>query len=584
VRWPRGLRRPRLLGRLASLRRHDPAAVTARTLRQWLLVAPVLGVGSGLLVTAIAAIVLDWLWPLVLRFDLAHPLAIVPVLTAGFLAAGLIMQYLTPDPDEHSTEEVIRAYHERQGRIEMRAFVPKLIAAIATVGSGGSAALEGPSVYGGGGLGSWLWSRFRFAGLGPRDRRILLISGAAAGMSAVFRAPLTGVVFALEMPYKDDIAREALLPSLVASVAAYATMVAFLGSRPIFDFAATTGYTGRDLWWAALLGLGCGLVVTAFSVAYRRFRGAVQRARAPHWLKMAAGGALTGLCGLLFLACYPGSLIPIGPNYEAVTPVLRGAHAAGEMVTFGVLKLAATLCSLGVGGVSAMFVPLFLAGGAFGGAFGAAVVHAPAPELFAAVGMAAFLAAGYKTPLTAAVFVAEATGGHALIIPGLIGAALAYSVSGEWSVSGDQRLHEAVRVADLAHLTVAGAMRRHAAWIEAEAPLGALARLAATRPEAAYAVCERGRVVGVVSPSDLGRVPPAEWERRRVREVMERDVACIGADGDLQAALHAVLASRRRGPLFVTTENGSLEGVLTATDVLAALEHAVPPETAAEPG
>jgi len=136
----------------------------------------------------------------------------------------------------------------------MRSLVPKLIAAIATVGFGGSAALEGPSIYGGGAIGSWLWSKLRRFGLEPRDRRIMLISGAAAGMAAVFRAPLTGLVFALEMPYKDDLAHEALVPSLIASVVAYATLASFLGWRPLFDFAGTTSFSGKDLLWSAVLG------------------------------------------------------------------------------------------------------------------------------------------------------------------------------------------------------------------------------------------------------------------------------------------------------------------------------------------
>ncbi len=89
-----------------------------------------------------------------------------------------------------------------------------------------------------------------------------------------------------------------------------------------------------------------------------------------------------------------------------------------------------------------MFVPLFLTGGGFGIAFAQTVVHSPSLALYAAVGMASFIAAAYKTPLAAVVFVAEATGGHAFIIPSLIGAAVAYAISGDASVSGDQRLHE----------------------------------------------------------------------------------------------------------------------------------------------
>ena len=81
----------------------------------------------------------------------------------------------------------------------------------------------------------------------------MLISGAAAGMAAVFRAPLTGLIFALEMPYKDDLAHEALLPSLIASVVSYAVLVAFMGTAPLFAFGGTAPFSDKDLLWSALL-------------------------------------------------------------------------------------------------------------------------------------------------------------------------------------------------------------------------------------------------------------------------------------------------------------------------------------------
>lgn len=434
------------LKKYAATIRQDLSAIYSRDLHKWLVIAPIIGVLIGLLVTLIAEIILRWMWPKFLNFYIAHPLAMIPGLAAGFIIAGLFMQLLTPDPNEHSTEEIIRAYHERGGCVRMRPFVPKLIAAIATVGSGGSAALEGPSIYAGGAIGSWLWARMRRLRLEPNQRRIMLISGAAAGMAAVFRAPLTGIVFALEMPYKDDLAHEALIPSLIASVIAYATLASFLGTQPLFNFAGGASFSGRDLLWAALLGLICGLIAMIFAVTYRRARKFTIRLRFPHWIKMAVGGILTGVCGWLFLTMYGGHLVPIGPNYEAVPKILLARHGPVELIVFGVLKLAATLFSLAAGGVSAMFVPLFLTGGSFGAAFAHLIGQGTALDLYAAVGMAAFLAAGYKTPLAAVVFIAEATGGHAYIIPALIGAAVAYAVSGEASVSADQRLREATQL------------------------------------------------------------------------------------------------------------------------------------------
>lgn len=445
---PAGRRKSRLLNhpllrRYLPLVHEDLSAIYDRDLRKWLVIAPVIGLVTGLAITGIVVLLLDELWPAVLNFYLHHHWAIIPGLVFGSSLAGLIMQLFTPNPDEHSTEEVIRSYHEHGGEIDIRSFFPKLAAAIASVGFGGSAALEGPSIYGGGAIGSWLWTKLkRLRRLSAQDRRIMLICGAAAGMSAVFRAPLTGIVFALEMPYRDDLAHEALLPSLIASVVSFMTLSAFLGSQPLFNFAGGMSYRGRDLYWSALLGLIIGLAAMAFVVTFRRARVFFMQRPWPHWTKLALGGLLTALTGLIFLHFYPGTLVPIGPNYEAVGAILGKPHSSLELSVFGLLKLAATLFTLASGGVSAMFVPLFLTGGAFGTAFAQSVVHSPALGLYAAAGMAAFIAAGYKTPLAAVVFVAEATGGHAFIIPALIASAVAYAVSGDASASGDQRLHE----------------------------------------------------------------------------------------------------------------------------------------------
>ncbi|MGA8867425.1 MAG: chloride channel protein [Candidatus Sulfotelmatobacter sp.] len=419
----------------------DLTAVYARDLRKWLIISPVIGLITGLVITGIVVIILGKLWPVVLGYYLHHHWAIVPGLVLGFVATGLIMQFLTPDPNEHSTEEIIRSYHEHEGRVDTRSFLSKLVAAITTVGFGGSAALEGPSIYGGGAIGSWLWTRLRRLRLDDRDRRIMLICGAAAGMSAVFRAPLTGIVFALEMPYRDDLAHEALVPSLIASVVSFVTLSSFLGATPLFDFTGSTAFTRRDLYWSALLGLIIGLVAMVFVITFRRARSFFVKWSLAHWLKLALGGLLTGICGLLFLHLYPGDLVPLGPNYEAVGQILNTHHGTPQLLVFSLLKLAATLFTLASGGVSAMFVPLFLTGGSIGTAFAQSIVHSPAVGLYAAVGMASFISAGYKTPLAAVVFVAEATGGHSFIIPALIGAAVAYAASGDASASGDQRLH-----------------------------------------------------------------------------------------------------------------------------------------------
>ena len=562
-----------LLRKYLPLVHEDLGATYSRNLHKWLLVAPIIGIATGLVVTAVALIILRELWPPVLNYYLHHYWSMVVGVTLGFVATGLIMQYLTPDPDEHSTEEIIRSYHDHQGDIDTQPFLPKLIAAITTVGFGGSAALEGPSIYGGGAIGSWLWTKLGRFNFEARDRRITLISGAAAGMAAVFRAPLTGLVFALEMPYKDDLAHEALLPSLIASVVSYVTLASFLGAKPVFNFSSATSFTGRDLIWCALLGLGIGLVAMTFSITFRRARDFVVQWALPHWMKLAAGGLLTGICGLVFALSFRGPLVPLGPNYEAVGMILNKQHSPVELVIFGILKLLATIFSLATGGVSAMFVPLFLTGGAFGTAFGQAVVHSPSLELYAAVGMAAFIAAGYKTPLAAVVFVAEATGGHAFIVPALIGSAVAYGVSGDASVSGDQRVHEGVRIHDLRHIEVSEIMQRQVISIPSSLSLREFAQVISPHyRHAAFPVVQDHDIIGTFPSWSLAHISAEKWASTSVLEFIDRKVVRVPPNCDVMEASRLLLRERTQPMLLVTSADGKLEGIVTKADILEALK------------
>ncbi|MGB0122297.1 MAG: chloride channel protein [Silvibacterium sp.] len=561
-----------LLHKYLPLVHDDLNAVYSRDLLKWLLIAPIVGITTGLTITGIAVIILDKLWPVVLGYYLRHHWAIVPGLVLGFAVTGLIMQFLTSDPDEHSTEEVIRSYHEHQGDIDMRPFFPKLIAAITTVGFGGSAALEGPSIYGGAAIGSWLWTKLRRLNLDARDRRIMLICGAAAGMSAVFRAPLTGMVFALEMPYRDDLAHEALVPSLIASVVSFVTLSSFLGASPLFNFVHGTSFTRHDLYWSALLGLIIGLIAMAFVVTFRRARVFFIKWSIPHWTKLAIGGLLTGSCGLLFLLVYHGTLIPIGPNYEAVGQILGQHHTTPELLSFSALKLAATVFTLASGGVSAMFVPLFLTGGALGTAFAQSIVHSSSLGLYAAVGMAAFISAGYKTPLAAVVFVAEATGGHAFIIPALIAAAVAYAVSGDASASGDQRLHEVVKLQELKNVPVSEVMQEH--MISAQASHSVHEFISTLSPQSrhqAFPVFDGNKLLGAVTLWSVTRISPDKWRSTTIRELVEKRIRTVSPESDVMEALRLLLSEHGQTILLVVSAQGKMRGVVTKTDILQAL-------------
>jgi CIC family chloride channel protein len=253
--------------------------------------------------------------------------------------------------------------------------------------------------------------------------------------------------------------------------------------------------------------------------------------------------------------------------------VLKHPIPTEVLLAFVALKLLATIFSLGSGGVSAMFVPLLLVGGALGNAYAQSVVHAPTHDLYAAVGMAAFIAAGYKAPLTAVVFVAETTGGHSYIIPSLIGAAVAYAISGEASVSGDQRLHETIKLAELSGLTVRDVIQRHVISVQAKSTIREfVATVAAHHRHTIFPVYEGDKVVGTILVSDVSQVAPEEWDKIAVGELADRGAIRVMEDCDLTEALRLLVRERGAQMLLVTDDAGALQGIVTKTDILRAVK------------
>jgi CIC family chloride channel protein len=237
----------------------------------------------------------------------------------------------------------------------------------------------------------------------------------------------------------------------------------------------------------------------------------------------------------------------------------------------------ATIFSLGSGGVSAMFVPLLLVGGSIGNAYAQSVVHAPTHDLYAAVGMAAFIAAGYKTPLTAVVFVAETTGGHSYIIPSLIGAAVAYAISGEASVSGDQHLHETAKLAELSGMTVGEVMQRRVISVQAESTIREFAAsVAANHRHTIFPVYEGDKIAGTISVSDLSHVAPDQWDKMTVGELADHSATRVMDDCDLSEALRLLVREGGAQMLLVTDAAGAMNGIVTKTDILRAVRMASP--------
>ncbi len=427
----------------------DASGHFSEYIRKWLLLAGIVGVVTGLSTIVLDEVVRVFLLGngfgeggftgYVIALYNATPAAAFLLPLAGIVAAGLLLRKFAAAPDISGTDELLDHYHNFGGGVHTIEGVLKYLAAILTIGFGGSAGLEGPSISAGGVVGSWVGRHAsrRFA-LTREDLRILLLTGASAGIAAIFKAPLTGIVFALEVPYKDDLARRAFLPSIISGVASYVTFASVEGSAPLFSFvSSTSGFTLEDLVLSAVLGILIGILAVAFSTFFHLVSRSLRGAGLPALSKYFIGGGVVGLVALAARFAY-GSAYTFGPGYFDIQQALSGAFTIQFLLAILVLRMLATAFTLGSGGVGGIFFPLVVFGSLAGSLFGLSV-HGDV-AIFASVGIAAFMSAGYKTPLAAVTFIGDTTGSVSFLVPAMIGSALAYLVSGDSSVSSEQRL------------------------------------------------------------------------------------------------------------------------------------------------
>ncbi|HEX9816189.1 MAG TPA: chloride channel protein, partial [Candidatus Thermoplasmatota archaeon] len=208
--------------------------------------------------------IFEWTWEFVRGLYVQKPWLMFVLLPAGFLVSALLIRGIQPGRYSHGTEEVLNAYHTPGSQIRSRPYLRRTAGSLATIGVGGSAGLEGAAILTGSWFASYLVRRMKFLRLEEEDRRVLLLVGAAAGVAAIFRAPFTGLLFSLELPYKGDLAKNAFVPGLLASASSYLTYVTIVGTSPIFQFDQGLELILGDLPWTLLIGLACGLLAWVF--------------------------------------------------------------------------------------------------------------------------------------------------------------------------------------------------------------------------------------------------------------------------------------------------------------------------------
>src|SRR5690606_23683784 len=214
----------------------------------------------------------------------------------GLVCAAIALRVVGGGTSSATSDEYLRAFHDPQYRLGLRHLAGRVAAAIATLGSGGALGMEGPAMYGGATIGSAIQDRLPRPFRGS-DHRTLLLAGAAAGVAAIFKAPATGAIFALEVPYRDDMARRMLLPALVASATGYLTFVTLTDTTPLLSVGLfdSPSFEMVDLLGALLVGAACAIGARAFAKLIRIAKALAWRALP---VRLAASGL--GLAGLVY--------------------------------------------------------------------------------------------------------------------------------------------------------------------------------------------------------------------------------------------------------------------------------------------
>ena len=340
----------------------------------------------------------------------------LPVL--GGLLVGLIARYGSDRIRGHGMPEAIEAVLMRGAKISPKITLFKPLATAIAIGSGGPFGAEGPIIMTGGAAGSLLAQLLQMT---DAERSVMLVAGAAAGMSATFLAPLAAILLAVELLLFEWRPRS-LVPVAVASVTAAALRRLLLGGEPIFKMAPMTAPVSHEALPAAVLaGLCAGLMALLLTRGVHFFEGLFERLPI-HWMWWPAiGGLGIGLGGLV----YPSAL---GVGYPVIQRMISGDMGWGLVLGVVVVKSLIWTESLGSGTSGGILAPQLMIGGGVGVAL-AHFLPVMQPGAWPLVCMAAVLAGSIGAPLTAAVMAVELTHNSGLLLPLLLACVTAYGMS-----------------------------------------------------------------------------------------------------------------------------------------------------------
>ena len=361
---------------------------------------------------------------------------ILPVV--GITLAVVYIKYINKRPVGHGIPGVLFAISKNNGIVRSHNLYSSIITSALTVGFGGSVGLEGPTVATGGAVGSNLGRALK---LSYKETALLISCACAGALSAIFKAPIAGIVFALEV-IMLDMTMWAVIPLLISSATAALTSYLFLGQNVLYSFQVTEAFKMGQIHWYLILGVVLGLLSVYFTKTYIYIMGIFEKVRSV-WKKILLAGGLLGVIILFFPALY-------GEGYEIVNLGLRGEYlhlldgtffegwkdtfvlAAFYILLVIGIKAVATTLTFAAGGIGGIFAPSLFMGANTGLLFGVLLNQLGidvSVSNMALVGMASMIAGVVHAPLTAIFLIAEITGGYELFFPLMLASTIAYGTT-----------------------------------------------------------------------------------------------------------------------------------------------------------
>ncbi len=545
--------------------------------------AVLIGAAVGLF-AALFQYAFDWVfYNVTVNLTFSYRIFYLILPTAGALLSALIIHRFSPLSKGGGVDVYIEAFHYRNGYLPPSLALYKSITTILTIATGGSGGKEGPITLIGASIGSAIG---RWMGIPRRRMRLFLVMGAASGAAAIFRLPIGGAFFAVEVLYRGpDMEVEDLGYVIIASVISYTVFGLFHGWSPVFRVPGVSFEVG-ELHFYFLLAVFVSLMAIIFIQTQRAIASLFSRLRIGYVEKAVLGAFITGIIIYFFPQV-------AGDSYDYVQSVLFGNVPLHYLVLVIALKMVATGFTLKSGNSGGYFAPSVVIGALSGNLF-ARVLHgwgfidSTSIPAFTVIGMAGFFSAVSNTPMASVFMALELAGKYHLILPALVVSFLSFFLNGYRGLFEKQLFSrfqspaheddlkvdilEKVRVRDIP-------LRRDIVYLDYYDTLEHALHLATARlDQTTFPVVKGGRVVGFIFERDIKDMllEGAISNMGRavlVADVMKTIVPRITPDMDLHSALKMLI---RYGydelPVF---DDGRFLGILSREDILKAYDRLI---------